>query len=321
MVYNRSAATDYADRFWDRPCDDGVVWLTDGSIDIAAQRRAKHAPEGDGWQARFVDDGSGAEMLAFVKTAPLATKVVQGWAGLADCAHFVSKCLQKGGINIFDLGVPGLVAKLQARVDTKTLAEKVPRDAGQKVVNSGLLKPGDLVGYFNVSPDGDYGGAREYSHSTIFHGKLNASDDGRVSWHTISRSGSGSSSNPTVTDAWWLHDGYTYTFIHFSSDDTPISLAVRSALEGWWQVDWGGRTYYYDIIGDGRARYTFSRPASEKVQLSPGTAVNSAYFFQTTNTLTFVWRKTGTVERWIQDSDDSWIVSIDGFNGRANRLF
>jgi hypothetical protein len=321
MAYDRSAATGYADSFWNQPCDDGKVWLTNGAIDIAEQRRLKRTPEGDGWQARFVDDGSGAEMLAFVKAAPPETKKVQGWAGLADCAHFVSKCLQKGGINIFDLGVPSLVAKLQARADTKTLAEKVPRAAGQKVVDSGLLKPGDLIGYFNVSPDGDYGGAKEYSHSTIFHGKLNSSDDGRVSCHTISRSGTGSSSNPAVTDAWWLHDGYTYTFIHFSSDDTPISPATRPILEGWWQVDWGGKTYYYAIAGQGHTRYTFSRPTSGKTQLSSAAAVNSAYFFQDTNKLIFVWRKTGTVERWTPDSDGSWIVSIDGFNGRASKLF
>ncbi len=321
MAYNRSAATTYAGNFWDRPCDDGVVWLTNASINIEAQRRAKHAPAADGWEARFVDDGSGAEMLAFVKSAPPATIPIQGWDGLADCAHFASKCLQAGGVHIFDLGVPSLIGKLQARPDTKTLAERVNRVAGQRVVDSGILKPGDIIAYFNIAPDGDYDGAQAYSHSTMFHGKLNSSDDGRVTCHTISRSGTGRSSNTRYPDNWWLHDGYTYTFIHFSVDDNPITSFMQQILEGWWRVDWAGKSYFYHILRDGRARYTFKPPSSENTQLSPGMAVNSAYIFQNLNTFTFVWRKTGTIERWTPGPGDDWIVTIDGFSGSATKLF
>ncbi len=88
--------------------------------------------------------------------------VIQPWDGLADCAHFLSRCLTAGGFAIREISVPKLVAHLTARGDTKVLAERVSRERGQGIVDTGILKRGDMLGYFNINPDGDYNGKRQY---------------------------------------------------------------------------------------------------------------------------------------------------------------
>ena len=157
MGIDRVAAIDYARRFWNRPCDDGVFWLSNQAVDVEQKRRELSAPASDGWEAFFVSDGSGNEQAVFQRTVGgvIETKLIQPWEGLADCAHFLSKCLTAGGITIRERGVPELVSKLQARSDTKTLAEKIPQERGQLIVDTGIFKQGDMIGYFNVDPAGD----------------------------------------------------------------------------------------------------------------------------------------------------------------------
>jgi hypothetical protein len=317
MKIDRAAAMDYARRFWNKPCDDGVFWLTSNAIDVAKKRVELKAPASDGWEALFVSNGRGAEEAVFQRTTPagVETKLIQPWEGLADCAHYLSRCLTAGGIAVSELGVGSLVNKLQARTDTKTLAEKVPKDRGQAVVNSGILKPGDMLGYFNVDPDGDFGGARAYSHSTMYAGKPDPADEGRVTCHTVSRFPGLS----FVNDKWWLHDGYTYTFIHFGDDDPAPGAATTTALPGWWKVEYFGRTEYYYIFKDGRARYTMKAPKSDQELRAPD---GSAYWFQGTGKITFIWRKTGTVEEWTPGPDPrAFRISVNGTPGTSTKLF
>src|SRR5271167_1927417 len=112
MGFNRTSALDYAKRFWNRPCDDGVFWLTNQAIDVEKKRKELRAPASDGWEALFVSDGKGAEQAVFQRTSGglIDTITIQPWEGLADCAPFWSKCLQAGGIKISQLGVPKLVS-------------------------------------------------------------------------------------------------------------------------------------------------------------------------------------------------------------------
>lgn len=317
MSMNRVAAIDYAKRFWNRPCDDGVFWLSNDVVSVERKRKELKAPVADKWEPFFVSDGKGREQAVFQRTVGglVETKLIQPWEGLADCAHYLSKCLQAGGIKVNERGVPSLVNTLQARADTKTLAEKVTRDRGQKIVDTGIFKNGDMIGYFNVDPAGDYGGARNYSHSTMYAGKLDAADAGRVTCHTISRFPGLS----FVEDRWFLHDGYTYTFIHFSSDDPIPNPAVATALSGWWKVEYAGRTEYYYIYKDGRARYTTRVPKSSGELHGPD---GTAYWFPELNKVTFIWRKSGTLEVWTAGmSAREYKITVNGTPGKSTKMF
>ena len=59
--------------------------------------------------------------------------------------------------------------------------------AGQRVIDSGIFKPGDMIVYFNIDPHGDYGGAKQYAHSGMFAGKRGGDTEGKITCHTICR--------------------------------------------------------------------------------------------------------------------------------------
>jgi hypothetical protein len=296
MAYDRDKAVKYADKYWNIPCDDGVLWLTDEQFLIDMKRRELRAPVADGWQAMFVrGNGTDPEKAVFQRTVGAVTeeKLISGWAGLADCAHFLSRCLTAGGATVKERGVRELVDTLQGRSDTKTLCERVPRDRAQKVIDTGIFKKGDMFGYFNVSPTGDFGGRLAYSHSTMYVGKIDSAGVGGVTCHTVARFPPRS----WVNDSWWLHDGYTYTLIHFSTDDPAPDPVKTAGLEGWWRLDYSGRTEYYNISKDGRARYTRRAPALAKDPIH--VVEGSAYWFRDgLGKVTFIWKATGTVEIW-----------------------
>jgi hypothetical protein len=320
MGYDRDKAIDYARRYWDRPCDDGVFWLTNEAVNVEQKRKELKAPAKGGWEALFAPDGMGGEKAVFRRTAfdgTLEEILIQGWAGLADCAHFLSRSLQSGGINISELGVGSLVMNLKARADTKTLAEKVSQERGQRIVDTGIFKKGDMIGYFNISPAGDYGGALAYSHSTMYVRKLSPADPGRITCHTKSRFAGLSS----YADEWYLNSGhYKYTLIHFASDDPKPTPALVALLTGWWKIQYGGRTEYYYILKDGRARYTLRPPKSKNEQLNIGEG--SAYWFSESSKITFIWKNTGTVEVWTQNKPgNAFNIKVNDTPGTAARLF
>jgi hypothetical protein len=296
MAYDRDKAVNYADAHWNIPCDDGVFWLTNGAVVVEQKRKELKAPLADGWQPMFVKgDGSDPEKAVFRRTVGGVTeeKIISPWAGLADCAHFLSKCLSAGGVAVNERGVSLLVAKLQGLGETKTLCERVPRENAQRVIDSGIPKKGDMVGYFNVDPDGDFGGRQSYTHSTMYVGKIDSAGIGGVTCHTVARFPPRS----WVNDSWWLHAGYNYTLIHFSMDDPVPNAAKVKEIEGWWRLDYAGRTEYYLVSKDGRCRYTKRAPKSAK---DPMQAVEgSAYWFMESPTkITFIWKNSGTVEVW-----------------------
>lgn len=323
MAYDRVKALDYARRHWDIPCDDGVVWLDSAAILVAQKRKELSAPETAGWVARFRPDGSGGEEFIFEKGsgASYLDIVVQGWNGLADCAHFLSKSLSAGGAKVSELGVGELIRTLQARNDTRTLVEKVGKAGGQRVIDAGLLKPGDMIGYFNVSDSGDYNGARRYTHSTMFCGTNGAAGDkGHVTCHTKSRFMG--LSPKEYGDDWDLGDKYAYTFIHFSEDDAARA-SVGKDLAGWWKIEYGARVEYYFILADGRAFYTLTKPASATRVLTAGSAAGRATWLNSAPLITFCWRNTGTVETWapVPFVSNLFLISVNGVVGRATRLF
>jgi hypothetical protein len=304
MAYKRTDAVSFADSHWNIPADDGIFWLSNQSVSISQVRLHnviptsswKKAPVGDGWQPFFVDDGGGGEKAVFRRVVGGTTEeiLINSWDGIADCAHFLSRCISAGGVKMNERGVPSLVNTLQSLPNTKTLCEKVVKEAGQRVIDSGVFKPGDMVGYFNIDPAGDYEGAKQYSHSAMYAGKIGGKTDGGITCHTICRFPGRS----WVEDSWWLKPPghYTYTLIHFSDDDPTPDPVKAAALPGWWQLDYAGRTEYY-LMRSGSVTYTKKAPTKGQttVHLPEGTA----YWFMAPNgEITFTWRKSGTVEVW-----------------------
>ena len=304
MAYKRTDAVSFADTHWNIPADDGIFWLSNQSVSISQVRLHnviptsswKKAPVGEGWQPFFVDDGGGGEKAVFRRVVSGTTEeiLINSWDGIADCAHFLSRCISAGGVKMNERGVPSLVNTLQSLPNTKTLCEKVVKEAGQRVIDSGVFKPGDMVGYFNIDPAGDDGGAKQYSHSAMYAGKIGGKTDGGITCHTICRFPGRS----WVEDSWWLKPPghYTYTLIHFSDDDPTPDPVKAAALPGWWQLDYAGRTEYY-LMRSGSVTYTKKAPTRGQttVHLPEGTA----YWFMAPNgEITFTWRKSGTVEVW-----------------------
>lgn len=317
MAYVRKNAVDYAAKHWNIPADDGIFWLSNQAVIISMVRLNntiptstwKKALASDGWQPFFVDDGLGGEKAVFrrVTGATIQEILINPWAGIADCAHFLSRCLTAGGLKIAERGVPQLVDKLQSLSNTKTLCERVNQAAGQRMIDSGAFKPGDMIGYFNVDPKGDYGGAKQYSHSGMYAGKINGSKDGGITCHTICRFPGRS----WVEDSWWLKPPghYAYTFIHISDDDSAPDAAITKALAGWWKVDSGGKTDYYLVHANGTASSTKRAPA--RGQTANHLPEDRAYWFMAPHSqIIFTWRKSGTV--------DVWSPLGSGFSGKAN---
>ena len=129
-----------------------------------------------------------------------------------------------------------------------------------------------MLGYFNVDPRRDYGGRRQYSHSTMFVGKIKANDAGRITCHTKSRFG-GLSSFP---DEWHLADpAYKYTFIHIGRDD-PASMMSARGLHGWWRISDVGNQFYHLTL-DGRVSFTMN--ARRSPLDSPAVALSTGHYF------------------------------------------
>jgi hypothetical protein len=316
--YDRAAAVGYARKYWDRPCDDGIFWRTDYAVEIAKVRKTMRAPASEGWEARFVKDAFDTEHAVFQRTnrGVVEEKEIQEWAGLADCAHFLTRCISAGGIPMAEISVPKMINHLKERNDMKVLAERVSLEQGQRVIDTGYFKKGDMLGYFNVDPKGDYGGARQYSHSTMFIGKISSGDVGRITCHTKSRFG-GLSAFP---DEWYLQStGYRYTFIHIARDDHALPLVDQHALHGWWRHLDGG-SYYY-LSRDGRASKTMHAPHSSVD--TPSAVVSHGYYFFEGGKLTIFWRQSGDVEVWRGASaDQSFLSSVNGVTGtRVQKLF
>ncbi len=309
MGYTRKDAVDFADAHWNTPAD-GTFWLSDEEVVIDQVRMRNvirkpwwaKAPAGDGWQPFFVDDAGGGEKAVFrrVVAGVMQEILINPWEGIADCAHFLSRCLTEGGLSVNELSVPKMVKKLQGKSNIKTLCERVPQDAGQRVIDSGIFKPGDMVGYFNIDPKGDYNGAREYAHSAMYVGKIAGKTDGAITCHTICRFPGRS----WVEDSWWLQPPghYLYTLLHIADDDIPPNPVAADAMAGWWQIDYAGKTEYYLMNKTGSVVYTKKAPTPGQrvVHLAEG----SAYWFMAaaSGEITFTWRKTGTVEVWTPGS-------------------
>jgi hypothetical protein len=246
MGISRDAVEKYATEHWFTPCHDNHLYsYVKGTVNVDNERarlKTQGKLSGDGWKAVIlpaVEGGKlvegkergcfirpnptgGQEILANVKPPQLAGKfdivpfyeVAGKHDGLVDCAHYVSCCYTAGGVKINHPGVPELVHDLRARADTRTLGLEVPLVSGQRIMDSGVMKVGDLIAYVHEDPKTKQ---RGYSHSAIYVG-LGSGRTHRITCHTTARF-----KESFFDDTWNIttDKDWRFTLIHFADDSYP----------------------------------------------------------------------------------------------------
>ncbi len=322
MPIDRAAAIAYARQYWNRVADDDKFWTSDDEVSLADKRQSMHAPAADGWEALFVSDGANGEKAVFRRTVNGTTEEkptpIATWDQLDDCTHYVSRCLLHAGVALTETPRANELAQAMiASAHTKVLASQATQEEGQKVIDSGVFKPGDMVAYY--TPD-----KGRYTHTAVFVGKQTgrADDPGGITCHTVCRfEGLTAAWNGASDDAWHLDpsEGLTFTLIHFSDDDPPIAQATMAWLAGWWQT---GSNFYF-VRADGRAFSTATRPARASDTLQ--TSASVGYCFADPAGAVLVWRKPGgrcQVERWTAPAGtQAAAIEIDGVRADLTRLF
>jgi hypothetical protein len=291
MAYQRTAARRYAHKHWDIPCDDGLVAVKSSSKGLSMEEAFRKKMQGErraDWQAAFLrnvqhNGTTEVEACCFIPTSPNATYrevVFATWSDLNDCAHYVLKCLQAGGIRLKDIGgVPILEQELRKLLNTRTLADRVPSSAAKRILETGLMKKGDVIAYC---------GKNGFFHSSLYLGNK------KIACHTTSR----------WESDWNLYSKDRVSLIHFSDDDPAPSTKQASWLPGWWEVIWKSTRYYYYYSRSGRVSYTKTRPKSLKGgMVAP---MGKGYWFrESADQYVIIWMKTGSVERFLLVSKDS----------------
>ena len=283
MPVDRNAIMKYAENNWFSPCEDRIysrLW-PGGVVNVDQERRKLQAAgklPGSGWKAVLLPaldssdqpiygrergffirpSTSGEEIIANFKPAELTGKfdIVPFYSkgddvgdGFEDCAHFASRCLSAGGIQIDTASVPTLIQQLRfgahAHV-TRTIGLEVTLEQGERIMETGVMQPGDVVAYVQVS-----GKVRSYNHSAIYTGFDPDYDVHRITCHTISRF-----HDSFYNDTWNIttEKDWIYTLVHFSDDIFP-SLPQPLQL----QVSKPGQTAVYQLSANGYAKRSASK--------------------------------------------------------------
>jgi hypothetical protein len=305
---DRSAVKKEADDFWFKPCRDGLVYVPT-PLNVDAQRAPFGCPDPDWWPVFLVPrDNPFIDGLYFVKStvtpADLNTHgysevfvkeedrvLVQAWAGLNDCAHFVSECLKAGGVKqVYNVGVGKLVKGLRARGDTKTLANLVDLAASERVVATGILKIGDIIAYGGENMD-----YVPHGHSTVFMGNEAVANHTRLNHPDFKGREGGKGNWKVYADPRRGHP--KVTIIHFGHDDPSLS---GSDLLGWWNISFNdGRTYAYHftVQGDTNGMVAWATGANRPI------AGRGYWFDRGSNEFIDCWTSTGSVERFKLNTD------------------
>jgi len=319
MPLDRKSAVDYATRFWNRVCDDDMIAISSGVVSLADKRKSMKAPASDGWEGWYVSDGNGNEKAVFGRV--VNGKVVSQadpiftWDFLDDCTHYVCRCLLAEGVKLTQTSRANeLTEEMIKSSQTKTLAVRASRKEGQRVIDSGIFKPGDMVGYYTEKKG-------RYTHTAMFVGRAagGADDPGGITCHSLCRfEGKTQAWNGATDDAWFLHEGLSYTLIHFAEDDATVTSTHRGWLEGWWKV---GSDFYF-IRGDGHAFSTLHPPTRAGQTLSTGKSIG--YYFDTGRAVIMIWRKPGgkvQVEQWAATGEAATAsLTVDGVSASAVRF-
>jgi hypothetical protein len=231
IVYNRTAAVEYANQYWDQCVSDGYFWI------------------------------NGSTYKYYGAGAPVPVNVAGEASGIGDdCAHFVSSCIgaPAGGLSLATRVPPTYGEPGAARLDQLLISSGY----AQQVTSVSQLTPGDVIGYdWNGSGNGSMGGI---DHTVIYLGRnviaSHATSHDGVAWNWAN-----SSSTITFFIHMTLHDaivpdaptGASPTANSLVSTLTPTlnaeafsdgaigSLHVASQ----WQI-FNGRSLIYDTGAD-----------------------------------------------------------------------
>ena len=165
MSYSRNAAVDYAEKNWKTNCHDGVISIIGAPIiSVEAKKREFGLTPPSAWSVEWMrnfqhDDGHGRlvteqEAAAFVGPGR-SIVFLQGWAGLGDCAHFLTSCLTAGGVRDLKSDfVPYVNSFLRNLPFTKIVGDELSQDGTRRIIEKRIMKQGDVILYFAVPGPG-----------------------------------------------------------------------------------------------------------------------------------------------------------------------
>ena len=318
MPFDRIAAEQYVHEFWSTPCDDGKIYsYIKGIVDVPTERKKLEKQgklPGTGWKAALlpaVEGGvvvRGKERGCFIRTNPQGEEILAPvevpteWAGkwdivpfyevagahdgLVDCAHYVSRVLTRGKVEVNQPGVPGLVQVLRNRQDTHTLGLEVPLAAGDRIMATGVMQFGDVIAYFHTDPKTNQ---RGYAHSAVYSGKDPSRKLHRLSCHTVARfDGFPDGATWNITD----DADWRFTLIHFiDKDETFPNIPQPLRL----QVTRGTVDEVYDFRPNGKvARGRVTGGAVRSFGSLPG---DNGYWFVRGFSAFVFWPRTAEVAK------------------------
>lgn len=331
----REKVVAHAESYWWQPCPDGVVWLKDRAVNIAAEASQRHLKNYGGaflWYSPFKYEGlfllptsqinearcsdasfgdfPSAVMLASYSDNLSSESEAQTWLkknlrtlppyhGLNDCTHFTSDCLVTGGFPVTDVharrGAPELYRYLLGHHSAKVLASEVSQEIATVAMDK-LMKPGDVIVYTDKT-------TRERHHAVIYTG-LNEKKNRTIAMHTWHQhkvpwqTGGGESSQ-------------VYSLFHISLDDSFVSPAA-SRWQGWWRIAYASQQFYMFLDGRGHVAVTPSAPAS----LSAGPHGANYWFADSAKMWTCV-RLKGLIDEYTMDPRDPTKATGIPLNGGA----
>jgi hypothetical protein len=304
-TYDRERAYEYASKHWNIPCHDNKIdRIGLGPLDVVKEKKKQvPAAEQHRWTGEFrlstLNPATGAvevEVFGF-KRDDGTFKVVHGWDGLGDCAHFVSKCFNHAGLTQIDTNyVPTLEKGLRKLSITQFLAIRASEERAAAIIAKGMIRKGDVILYWDTTGK-ELGGG--YTHSALW------ADTG-ITCHTKMRF-----NNP------WNLANKAYTLIHFKHDENP-PLVMAKAIGGWWEVSWRGTPYYYNFRADNTVTYGRTKPRGK----SPAPPTDDVGHWRDLglNQIDIVWQKSGSIELYDVAAGGATMTgkwnSSDPLNGR-----
>jgi hypothetical protein len=289
ITMDLNAAVSHADRFWPIPCNDGMVVTREKMINVKQEMRARKI-DPDAHEAVFLFYSVNASVKReglfvisksfsnlesritndfSVDSVPdprvflcsfrdagkdVAIGQTPPYTGLNDCAHFVSECLMQAKIKGFrpsndaEQLFKNLVNLGQT---TKTLAKHVEKEKARRIINSGLLKPGDVILF--ATPK------LSHLHSTLYLGEQQVAMHTHLN-HKRAKGDQLKDSQTQKTNNWEVSSNSAHPFvsiIHFTRADDTFA---QSAFPGWWEVKKQGKTLFYFFNKSGSVGATSRQP-------------------------------------------------------------
>jgi hypothetical protein len=180
----------------------------------------------------------------------------------------------------------------------------VDLDTARRVVETGILKPGDVIAYAGTNrayvPHGHsvvyIGNKAVANHTRLNHPAFKGYEGGSGNWE---RYATPSRKHPLVS------------VIHFNDDQ--VSPRER-LLQGWWKIIFSsGQEFYYffeDFPAHCKVWWTRQAPLNSK-KAPPGDRNRQGYWFDRGGSgFVNCWSSTGSVERYIMVSDHRRIMGI-----------